>query len=78
MLEVLIKQSIAAYKAMSPAEREAMHQAQRRSWARAEIGFGSDADEARYRVADTDERKRLDAEANARVAAFDAKFEGAK
>jgi hypothetical protein len=61
--------------AMSPAERRAMTRTQARSFARAEAGFGSDADESAYRDAhrkgDTATLKRLDAEATARLLAFD-------
>lgn len=60
-LTALLAQSVAAVKAMTPAEREAMHEAQRKSWVRAELAFGSDADEARYRMAEPAERECLDA-----------------
>jgi hypothetical protein len=53
---------------------ETMMQAQCKSLARAEAGFGSDADEAAYRAAlvagDDETISRLDAEAAARVAAL--------
>lgn len=62
----------AAGRKMTPAEVAA----QRRSYVRAEIGFGSDADEAAYRAAlvagSTAALARLEAEAQARMAAFDA------
>jgi hypothetical protein len=63
----LVEKSIAAVKAMSPENREAMYAAQRRSWVRGEMAMGSDADEARYRAAGTEERKRIDAELQARA-----------
>lgn len=66
-LDALIEQARAAVEAMSPAEREAMHEAQRRSWVRAELAMGSDADEARWRAAGPEERARIDAELQARA-----------
>lgn len=57
----------AAQHKMTPAEIEA----QRRSFARAEAGFGSDADEAAYRAAlvrgDEPELRRLRRQADERV-----------
>ncbi len=47
-LSRLIEESKAAVAAMTPAEREAMWQAQRESWLRGELAMGSDADEARW------------------------------
>jgi hypothetical protein len=66
-LLALIEKSRDAVKAMSPAEREAMYAAQRRSWVRGEMAMGSDADEARYRAAGPEERKQIDAELQARA-----------
>lgn len=66
-LDELIQRAIAKYAAMTPAERAVMHDAQRRSWVRGELGMGSDADEAAYRGANPEERKQLDAEAKVRV-----------
>ena len=61
---------------MGKAEREA----QRRSYVRAEMGFGSDADEAAMRAAvargDKAEIARLEREAEARMAAADQYFDG--
>lgn len=69
-LDSLIAQSIARVNAMSPAERDDMLRRQARSFALAEAGFGSDADESAYRKAhaegDTATMQRLDAEASER------------
>jgi hypothetical protein len=71
-----LEDAVARYKAMTPAEKEAMHEAQRNSWIRGELGMGSDADEAAYTHAlarnDFKRLAELNAEADARVAAFDA------
>lgn len=48
-LEELLAKSKAMVEAMSPAEYAAMIQRQRESYVRAEMAFGSDADEAEYR-----------------------------
>ena len=48
-LDALIAHARAVVDAMSPAERQAMYEAQRRSWVRGELAMGSDADEARAR-----------------------------
>lgn len=68
----LIERAKAIWAAMSPAERDAMIEAQRQSFARAEAGFGSDANEAAYaralRMGDIVALGRLDAEARARIA----------
>lgn len=52
--------------------------AQRQSYARAELGFGTDADEAAYRAAvargDRHEVERLDREAEARMGSVPAKW----
>jgi hypothetical protein len=75
-LQRSIDRAKAQVDAMTPAERAAMYEAQRRSFMRAEASFGSDADEAAYRCAVThgDEATiaRLEAEASARVDAVDA------
>jgi hypothetical protein len=59
------------YRNMTPAQRDAMHEAQRRSWARGEAGMGSDRDEAAYRKAlkesDQDALQRLEAESQERM-----------
>ena len=70
-LDELITKAADAYNAMTPEQRAEMHSAQAASWARAEAGFGSDADEAEYRDAlrrgDGDALARLNAESAARV-----------
>ena len=66
-LDALIRESVERYRAMSPGEKAAMHEAQRRSWVRAELAFGDDADEARYRAAGDAERECLDAWMTARA-----------
>ena len=75
-LQRAIDRARARVDAMSPAEKAAMYEAQKRSFMRAEASFGSDADEAAYRraIAHGDEAKiaRLEAEAAARVDAVDA------
>lgn len=72
-LSRLIEEAKASVAAMTPAERAAMWAEQRRSFVRAEAGFGSDRDEAAYRDAvgrcDKAEIARLDREADERVAA---------
>ncbi len=77
-LQAAFDRANALYNAMTPAEQARMRQRQRRSFVRAEIGFGSDADEAAYRAAlargDTEEMARLDAESKERIAAFVARF----
>ena len=50
-LAALVAASIERVNAMSPEEKEAMLKAQAESFARAEIAFGSDADEAKTRAA---------------------------
>jgi hypothetical protein len=66
----LIAESVERYEALSPEQRLAHDRAQRRSWILAEAGFGSDADEAAYRVAlergDWPTMIRLDEEAEER------------
>lgn len=61
---------------MTPEQRAEMWRAQRRSFIRADAGFGSDADEAAYRGAleagDAEAIKRLDKESRARVAQVEA------
>jgi hypothetical protein len=75
-LQRAIDHAKARVDAMTPAERAAMYEAQRRSFVRAEASFGCDADEAAYRcaVAQGDGAKiaRLEAEASARGDAVDA------
>jgi len=72
--DILIKLDADAYNAMTPEQRAEMHSAQAASWARAEAGFGSDADEAAYRNAfrrgDGEALARLNAESAARVKAL--------
>ena len=67
-LDELIRAAKAAIAAMTPEQQASMLIAQRQSWVRAELGFGSDADEAAYRSADADGRVRLDAAAAERMA----------
>lgn len=74
-LETLIAMARAQWEAMTPAERRAMIDEQGWGWVRAEAAFGSDADEAAYRAAvaagDTEMVAKLEAEAEARVAAVE-------
>jgi hypothetical protein len=74
-LDRLLKESVEAVKAMTPRQRRDMIRAQRRSWARGEVGIGADADEAAYakalREKDWDTISRLEAESAARVEKFD-------
>lgn len=62
-IEQLIRDSVEAFKRMAPEEQAAMMRQQRRSFVIGEAGFGSDADEAAYRLAlennDKAELKRL-------------------
>ena len=73
-LDELIAKSADAYNAMAPEQRAEMHIAQAASWARAEAGFGSDADEAAYQDAfrrgDGEALARLNAGSAARVKAL--------
>jgi hypothetical protein len=59
------------YRNMTPAQRDAMHEMQRRSWARGEAGIGSDRDEAAYRKAlkesDQEALMRLEDESQERM-----------
>ena len=70
-LQHMIERARDRVAAMSPAELAEMLDAQRRSFVRAEAGFGSDADEAAYSRAiiqgDRNEIAGLEAEASARV-----------
>jgi hypothetical protein len=50
-LATLLAKAAEEYAKMTPAQRDAMHEQQRLSWARGEAGMGSDADEAAYRRA---------------------------
>lgn len=62
-LETKLKEAVAAFEAMSPEDRRAMIEAQKRSYVIAEAGFGSDADEAAYRAAaESDDPERIAAE----------------
>ena len=45
----LIKEAEARYEAMTPEEKASMWEAQRQSFVRGQMAFGSDADEAEYR-----------------------------
>lgn len=69
---------LAEARARGPISRAEL-EAQRRSYVRAEAGFGSDADERAMRDAmargDKAEIKRLDMEAEARMAAVDRYFD---
>ena len=75
-LEAALKEAVEAVRRMAPEDQAAMWEAQRRSFVRAEVGFGSDADEAAYYAAirrgDHAEVARLKAEQDDRLAAFDA------
>jgi len=75
-LDSLVKWAREHIAAMSPAERAAMHEAQKRNYMRAEACFGSDADEAAYsraiELGDESAIARLEAEAAARIAAVNA------
>lgn len=48
-LKQLLAKAKERWEALTPAEQEAELRAQRDSWVRAEMAFGSDADEAAYR-----------------------------
>lgn len=63
----LIRRAVAEYKSVTPAQKAELHARQRKSWARAELAFGSDADEARYRAAGEAERECLDGWMTARA-----------
>lgn len=75
-LQEQINAAIERVKAMTPEERTAMYEAQKRSFVRAEASFGTDEDERAYSRAvahgDEPEIARLEAEASARVDAVDA------
>lgn len=70
-LDRLIAENNRVVAAMTPEQRREMMRAQRRSWARGEVGIGSDADEAAYSRAlkdgDQETLDRLQAEGDARV-----------
>ena len=72
-LEAMIAESVIKVIAMSPDERAEMWKAQRESFVRAEAGFGSDADESKYRAAlksgDADQIAECKAEEDARIRA---------
>ena len=74
-LEKLIETAKAKYDAMTPQERAALHRAQRDSYVRAEVAFGSDKDEAEYRAAllsgDEDWTAECRCKEAARLAAYD-------
>lgn len=76
-LAELVRKAKAHVDAMTPAQRRAMREIQKRSWVRSEIGMGSDKDEAdyaaAYRAGDQVTLDRLAAESKARLAAFDAR-----
>ncbi len=67
----LIRESIEMVNRMTPEQREEMHREQRRSFIRAEAGFGSDRDEAEYAEALSSGNKiklaELEANAKARI-----------
>lgn len=71
-LEEMLEHARTAWDQMSDEEKRHMQQEQRKSFVRAEAGFGSDADEAAYREAyeagDMDAIKRLEEESQARIA----------
>ncbi len=70
-LSKALKESAKAVKRMTPEQREKMHEEQRKSWVRGEMGMGTDKDEAEYAKAvladDIETIKRLDAEADERA-----------
>jgi hypothetical protein len=76
IIDELLSKAAAESAAMSPQERAAMYDEQRQSFARAEAGFGSDADQAAFSAAvaagDAQEIARLNRESGARVAALEA------
>lgn len=78
-LTELIAKARAAYDAMTPTQRRAMDLEQRRSYCRAEAGFGSDRDEAEYAAAmasgDTTRIAACEAKSQARMAVFDQYWE---
>jgi hypothetical protein len=41
-LDLMIRRAVAAVEAMTPAQRAEMHQAQRESWVRGEMGMGDE------------------------------------
>lgn len=81
-ISCLLAEAKARVDAMSPEERAAMLARQRESFVRAEIGFGSDADEAEYRAAlesgDPAEIDRVKRKEEARLEAYDKIKEGGK
>lgn len=70
-LAELLRKSVEAVKAMTPEQLREMHRQQAESFARAEAGFGSDADEAAYAAAlrdgDQEALTRLEAESQERI-----------
>jgi hypothetical protein len=70
-LAALLAKSVEEVRKMTPAQREMMHEMQRRSWARGEAGIGSDRDEAAYRKAlkesDQEALMRLEDESQERM-----------
>jgi hypothetical protein len=77
-LSELVALARKAWDAMTPEQRQKMMADQRRSYARAEAGFGSDADEAEYAAAllsgDPERLAAAKAAEDARLAAFDARW----
>lgn len=71
-LERMLELSRKWWASASEEEKEKMLEEQRRSWARGEMGMGSDRDEAEYRQAlrdeDVEKLKQLDREAARRAA----------
>lgn len=61
-LKLLIEKAKAKWDAMTPPERRAMLWEQARSYVRAEIAFGTDADEREYVIASTCEDEEALAE----------------
>lgn len=74
-LEELLEYAKNYWNEMAPEEQKEMLKAQRQSFVRAEMGFGSDADEAAYRKAleeeDDEALERLNEEANERMRLVD-------
>jgi len=56
-LKALIERSRALVAAMTPEEFEAMLREQAKSYARAEMAFGSDADERAWREANMEDKE---------------------
>jgi hypothetical protein len=75
-LRALIEKAQEAVAAMTPEQRAAMWEAQKQSFIRAEMAFGSDADEAEYAAAihsgDPERIAEVKRKESERLAVFDA------